>query len=266
MKNNKTLYQSLTVIFSVLIITLGWVYFVYGTTIGTNVTTANLTITGNASTTGIFYANGNINLGSNAADTLTVAATTTFASTTIFTGPVTIGDNGDTLAIDTSDWDISATGDMTNIGSISADGGLTVSAGTTTLSATTTIGTNFYIDADGNASTTGTFVAATTTINNLAIGGGTGISQHVSATTSFDFASLASSTCISTSTALNGISVGDTVIATPEPVASGIETLNMSWNAYASTTNEAALRVCNVDSVSAQDAADQVWRFDAWMH
>lgn len=79
----------------VLIVGLGLVYLVYGspgtTTIGENISTTNLTATGNASTTGTLYANGNVILGSDAADTLTVYATTTFATTTAFSGKVTLG-------------------------------------------------------------------------------------------------------------------------------------------------------------------------------
>ncbi|PIS09035.1 hypothetical protein COT75_03425, partial [Candidatus Beckwithbacteria bacterium CG10_big_fil_rev_8_21_14_0_10_34_10] len=53
---------------------------------------------------------------------------TTFTTTGAFTltpgGAVTLGDGGDTLAINSSDWNINTTGDMTNIGSITMDGTL----------------------------------------------------------------------------------------------------------------------------------------------
>jgi len=39
---------------------------------------------------------------------------------------IVIGDNGDTVQIDSSDWDISTVGDMTNIGAITMDGTLAV--------------------------------------------------------------------------------------------------------------------------------------------
>jgi hypothetical protein len=64
---------------------------------------------------------------------------------------------------------------LLNIGAAGTDftsgGGLTLAddldvSGTTTL-ATSTIGTNFYIDSSGNASTTGAFIAATTTVGKL---------------------------------------------------------------------------------------------------
>jgi hypothetical protein len=72
-------------------------------------------------------------------------ATTTFTTTGAFTltpgGAVTLGDGGDTMAINTSDWDISATGDMTNIGSITADGAIAFTPGSTS-------GITFNLDAD----------------------------------------------------------------------------------------------------------------------
>jgi len=59
MQNEKHFYLSLAAIFCVLIITLGWVYSVQGTTIGTNISTVNITTSGEASTTGDFYVTGN---------------------------------------------------------------------------------------------------------------------------------------------------------------------------------------------------------------
>jgi hypothetical protein len=72
-------------------------------------------------------------------------ATTTFTTTGAFTltpgGAVTLGDGGDTMVINTSDWDISATGDMTNIGGITADGAIAFTPGSTN-------GITFGVDAD----------------------------------------------------------------------------------------------------------------------
>jgi hypothetical protein len=59
-------------------------------------------------------------------NTFTVGTgTTTLGGTLAANGQVTLGDNGDTVTIDSSDWNVSATGDMTGIGSIAADGGYT---------------------------------------------------------------------------------------------------------------------------------------------
>jgi len=59
---------------------------------------------------------------------------------------LTIGDNGDTLVLDSSDWDINATGDMTGIGNITADGtisftGTTIGLGTSNSATTFNVGT-----------------------------------------------------------------------------------------------------------------------------
>ncbi len=74
MQNKKYFYQGLTIIISISIVVLGWVYLVYGTSIGTDIETVNLLATGtstmatttigtnfyideagNASTTGYFF-------------------------------------------------------------------------------------------------------------------------------------------------------------------------------------------------------------------
>ena len=49
----------------------------------------------------------------------------TFTAAIVFNGQADIGDNGDTVAINSSDWDISATGAMTGIGAFTSDGTLT---------------------------------------------------------------------------------------------------------------------------------------------
>lgn len=54
-------------------------------------------------------------------------------------GTTTIGDNGDTVAINSSDWDISTSGAMTGIGAITADGLATLSAGATLSGADVTL-------------------------------------------------------------------------------------------------------------------------------
>src|SRR5690606_1450601 len=59
-------------------------------------------------------------------------ASTTFTTTGAFTltpgGAVLLGDNGDTMQINTSDWDVSTTGDLTGIGSITADGAISTTS------------------------------------------------------------------------------------------------------------------------------------------
>ncbi|KKR84085.1 MAG: hypothetical protein UU31_C0010G0001, partial [Candidatus Uhrbacteria bacterium GW2011_GWA2_41_10] len=59
-------------------------------------------------------------------------ATTTFTTTGAFTltpgGAVILGDGGDTMSINTSDWDIGTTGDMSGIGTFGSDGIATFAA------------------------------------------------------------------------------------------------------------------------------------------
>jgi len=69
---------------------------------------------------------------------LTVAAAAIFSGPIIANNTFTLGDNGDLGSINTSDWDISATGDLTGIGAITADGVLTLSADNAALSFTGT--------------------------------------------------------------------------------------------------------------------------------
>lgn len=53
-----------------------------------------------------------------------MASTLTVASTLDANGVVTLGDSGDTIALDSSDWDINTTGDMTGIGTITNNGAI----------------------------------------------------------------------------------------------------------------------------------------------
>ncbi|MCX6764876.1 MAG: hypothetical protein NTU58_04225 [Candidatus Nealsonbacteria bacterium] len=84
MKNKGSLYLGLTVISCVFLITLGWVYWVYGTAIGANISTVDFTASGNATTSGNFAVTGS-----------TVLATTTIghdgtAINTILHGTIAI--------------------------------------------------------------------------------------------------------------------------------------------------------------------------------
>ncbi|MBI5369934.1 hypothetical protein HZA85_01960 [Candidatus Uhrbacteria bacterium] len=96
-------------------------------------------------------------------------ASTTFTTTGAFTltpsGSVLLGDGGDTLQINSSDWDVSTTGDFSGVGAITMDGALAANGGsitsTTTLdvnptgdfSVTLAAGESFVVDASSTAST-----------------------------------------------------------------------------------------------------------------
>ena len=109
---------------------------------------------------------------------LTVTGTTTTNGTLTANGVVTLGDNGDTVAVNSSDWDINTTGDMTGIGSITADGAISFTPSFTnditfnvdtdsllTLDSSVTNADNFVISPN-NAGTGATFTG-TLTSNNL---------------------------------------------------------------------------------------------------
>jgi len=81
-------------------------------------------------------------------------------------GQVDLGDNGDTVTIDSSDWNINATGDMSGIGSIGANGLATLSLGATISGATASLNASSNFDTNIN---TGTSTGAATIGN----GGGT---------------------------------------------------------------------------------------------
>lgn len=94
--------------------------------------------TGNVSGLGTVTADGDVDLtaaggGSGTAD-LDVAGYAQFAGTIEVDGAldadgaITLGDGGDTLIVDTSDWDITATGDLSGIGTIAADGDVDLTA------------------------------------------------------------------------------------------------------------------------------------------
>ena len=60
---------------------------------------------------------------------VTIPDNVTITDTLTISGTVSLGDGGDTVTINSSDWDISATGGMTGIGAITADGVVTASGG-----------------------------------------------------------------------------------------------------------------------------------------
>ncbi len=87
------------------------------------------------------------------ADLFTISGTGTVTAN----GQVDLGDGGDTVAIDSSDWDISATGNLTGIGSITADGALSITdtANETALALTSSATTNHGATMTFDSLTTG---------------------------------------------------------------------------------------------------------------
>lgn len=119
---------------------------------------------------------------------------------------------------------------------------------------------------------TGTFSAGSSTVlGSLGINTGNNgatILNHFSTTRTFTIGTVASSSCTTaTSTTVTGAAAGDTVIASPTPAANGIEVQNnVTWLAYASTTNVVAFKACNTGFTNSGSIASQTWRFDVWQH
>jgi hypothetical protein len=90
------------------------------------------------------------------AGALTVTGTTTTNGALAANGQVTLGDGGDTVAINSSDWDISATGDASGLGSIALDGNFTQSGATTFATGTGAVSLNGAVTAGSTVTVTGT--------------------------------------------------------------------------------------------------------------
>jgi hypothetical protein len=127
---------------------------------------SELTDSGTLTATTVDINGGNIDGTAIGAATPSSGAFTTLSST----GVTTIGNNSATVAINSSDWDISATGDATGLGAITADGlitgsaGLTVSGGNVTLSTAQILGGSplvFEGASDNDTTTTFAFVDPT---------------------------------------------------------------------------------------------------------
>jgi fibronectin-binding autotransporter adhesin len=117
-----------------------------------DVTAAELTLTGGQTISGTLAVSGALS----ALTTLTVTGTTTTNGALTANGQVTLGDNGDTVAINSSDWDISATGDASGLGSIALDGNFTQSGATTFATGTGAVSLNGAVTAGSTVTVTGT--------------------------------------------------------------------------------------------------------------
>lgn len=96
---------------------------------------------------------------------------TTVANGNAFTanGLVKLGDGGDTVQIDSSDWDISTTGDMSGIGSIALNGGIT-QTGTGQVTFGGNVDANNGLDVTGTVSVSSDlFVGGTTLVSPFSV-------------------------------------------------------------------------------------------------
>lgn len=97
----------------------------------------------------------------------------------------------------------------------------------------------------------------------LAIGGGTAIVKHVSATGAVGNASagINGNSCVTDVVSVSGAASGDTVVATPP---NGVEA-GLLWAAYVSAAGQVSVRLCNITS-GVVASADLTWRVDVWKH
>ena len=118
---------------------------------------------------------------------------------------------------------------------------------------------------DAQWSVTGAGAASFVSVN---IGTGTTITKHLSAAAAnVVSASIAAASCGAYgAVTVTGAAAGDTVTVSPTAVASGIETLNLTWTGYVSAASTVTIRACN-PTAGAIDALDtQTWRADVWQH
>ncbi len=120
-----------------------------------------------------------------------------------------------------------------------------------------------YITLSGDAVLSSTGVL---TVNR--IGSGTTITKHISvAVGNVSTAEIDSRECGDlASVTISGASVGDTVVASPTAVSNGIETKNLIWNAYASSSDTVKIRACNPTTGDINILDTQTWRVDVWQH
>jgi hypothetical protein len=226
-----------------------------------------------ASTEGMvsFYTNDTERIRIATGGAVTLISATSASSTFTTNGTMAFGDGGDTATVNSSDWDISATGDMTNIGSITMDGsfsqtgGGTFSTGTAavSLNGDTTIATGKSLTFTSGAGTyaqtfTGTTTSAlSVTANSLTTGAGLNIttSNNTAANTSwsgsiFNITNAQGTTAVSTGQTIAGLDV----LFTQNPSTSGnteyVSRFQVKQNDSASSdlTVAGIVRIANADT------------------
>ena len=142
------------------------------------------TLASTLTVTGAIDSNGGISI--NDTDIAFDGASTTFTVTGALSinagSAITISDGNDTVAINSSDWDISTTGDMTGIGAITANGALAVDS-TASISGTLFVNGAVTLTTDLTVANGGTG-ASTFTANGILYGNTTSAIQVTAAGTS----------------------------------------------------------------------------------
>jgi len=263
-----TFYKSrgpISVILSVILSVLVVVTVVEAaTTISTNISTD-----GTLSVTGVSTLTGN----------------TTVGGTLGITGLTSLGQASTTrLSIfDTAYFGGTATSTFDSAGNLSVIGTLDVT-GVSTLTGNTTVGGTFGVTGLTSlvqASSTRFSVfdtayfggTATTTINSagavsaqtITIGGGTSITNHISATASLDFPVIGANSCESLTITVTGAADGNTVaLGVPNALASASSTL--AFSGFVSAADTVTVRICQVAAQATSDPAAATVRADIWQH
>ncbi len=146
-----------------------------------------------------------------------------------------------------------------NVSSSAIDASAALDIGTSTATTITIGRSGQLVNFPGNVSST--VLQASTS---LRLASGTAITSHISATASLTFGSISSSTsCNEQTISVTGADTGNTVVAgAPSNVAT-----NTSWNAFVTSTNVVAVRLCaNLNNNTTIVPLAGTWRVDVWKH
>jgi hypothetical protein len=132
-------------------------------------------------------------------------------SGTLEVGGTAQGDEGSLITNPT--FTVNWTGDTMVGGTLYADGGINTDTGNLSLSSS---GGNVVPNGTQNLGSSGSqwqnlYVSGTASVGSLSIGGGTTITKHLSAATTWDPASISNNTSTSTTVSVTGAHIGDTV-------------------------------------------------------
>jgi hypothetical protein len=185
---------------------------------------------------------------------LTSTGTLTANGALTANGTFTLGDNGDTGSINTSDWDISTTGALTGISGITTDGSYTQSGtstntltGDTTLTSASTTTNPLTITA--NSLTTGTGLSLTSSNTSLASTNGLLYVANTGASTSGILARFASNS--TAGTGLTILTSGNVGVGTASPTVA----LDVTGAARATTSVSSPIFQGNAGSVTFGNAS-----------
>ena len=193
---------------------------------------------------------GNISCDGNAVikGTTLITGTTTLAGAANLNGINTIGDGGDTVAINSSDWDIGATGAMTGIGALTMDGVLAANGGITATTLTSAGDVTLTTDATGGNAGAKTELIGLPRVKLVSLGAGT---NGATETTLYIPAADPATSWVAISTTVT--SSNDTSIRRV-----GVNSLKLAFGATAVNDNGAAIDITN-DDLEADNESIGFW-------